>query len=81
MLCLAHKILHTLLGGCGIDSRNIRNRLGSFKRLTKRSKPALLWAPAPGARIVFVDESGFMMIPPMRRTWAPVGQTSIARHY
>jgi transposase len=34
-----------------------------------------------GAHIVFVDESGFMMIPPVRRTWAPVGETPIVRHY
>jgi transposase len=32
-----------------------------------------------GAHIVFVDESGFMLIPPVRRTWAPRGQTPI--HY
>jgi DDE superfamily endonuclease len=34
-----------------------------------------------GAHIVFVDESGFMMIPAVRRTWAPIGQTPIHRHY
>jgi putative transposase len=34
-----------------------------------------------GAHIVFVDESGFMMIPSVRRTWAPVGETPILRHY
>ncbi|MGH7592842.1 MAG: IS630 family transposase [Gemmatimonadales bacterium] len=34
-----------------------------------------------GAHLVFADESGFMMIPPVRRTWAPVGQTPIVRHY
>lgn len=34
-----------------------------------------------GAHLVFVDESGFMMIPPVRRTWAPVGDTPIVRHY
>ena len=34
-----------------------------------------------GAHLVFVDESGFMMIPPVRRTWAPVGKTPIVRHY
>ena len=34
-----------------------------------------------GAHIVFVDESGFMMIPPVRRTWAPIGETPILRHY
>jgi transposase len=34
-----------------------------------------------GAHLVFADESGFMMIPPVRRTWAPIGQTPIVRHY
>jgi transposase len=33
-----------------------------------------------GAHIVFVDESGFMLIPTVRRTWAPVGQTPIIRY-
>lgn len=33
-----------------------------------------------GAHIVFADESGFMLIPTVRRTWAPVGQTPIMRH-
>jgi transposase len=33
-----------------------------------------------GAHIVFVDESGFMLIPTVRRTWAPCGQTPIIRH-
>ena len=34
-----------------------------------------------GAHLVFVDESGFMLIPPVRRTWAPKGQTPIHRHH
>lgn len=33
-----------------------------------------------GTHLVFVDESGFMSIPTVRRTWAPVGQTPIIRH-
>ena len=33
-----------------------------------------------GAHIVFVDESGFMLIPTVRRTWAQVGQTPIIRY-
>jgi transposase len=33
-----------------------------------------------GAHIVFVDESGFMLIPTVRRTWAPLGQTPLI-HY
>jgi putative transposase len=34
-----------------------------------------------GAYLVFVDESGFMLIPPVRRTWAPQGRTPIHRHH
>jgi transposase len=32
------------------------------------------------AHIVFVDESGFLLIPTVRKTWSPVGQTPILRH-
>ncbi|HTV83319.1 MAG TPA: transposase [Acidobacteriaceae bacterium] len=33
-----------------------------------------------GAHIVFADESGFLLIPTVVRTWAPQGQTPIHRH-
>jgi transposase len=33
-----------------------------------------------GAHIVFADESGFLLIPLVVRTWAPQGQTPIHRH-
>jgi transposase len=33
-----------------------------------------------GAHLVFADESGFMLIPTVRRTWAPVGQTPLIRY-
>jgi predicted metal-dependent enzyme (double-stranded beta helix superfamily) len=33
-----------------------------------------------GAHIVFCDESGFLLIPHVVKTWAPVGQTPIHRH-
>jgi transposase len=32
-----------------------------------------------GAHLVFVDESGFLLIPSVRRTWAPRGQTPVLR--
>ena len=32
------------------------------------------------AHIVFIDESGFLLIPSVRKTWSPVGQTPILRH-
>lgn len=34
-----------------------------------------------GAYLVFVDESGFLITPTVRRTWAPRGQTPILRHW
>ncbi|MBI2843294.1 MAG: transposase [Armatimonadetes bacterium] len=34
-----------------------------------------------GATIVFIDESGFSERPPVRGTWAPVGQTPVIRHH
>lgn len=33
-----------------------------------------------GAALVFLDESGFLMMPLVRRTWAPRGQTPLIRH-
>jgi transposase len=33
------------------------------------------------AHIVFIDESGFLLIPTVRRTWAPVGQTPILPYH
>lgn len=32
------------------------------------------------AHLAFLDESGFLLIPNVRRTWAPRGQTPILRH-
>jgi len=32
------------------------------------------------AHIVFVDESGFLLIPTVRKTWSPLGQTPVVRH-
>jgi transposase len=33
-----------------------------------------------GAHLVFVDESGFLLIPNVAKTWAPQGQTPVHRH-
>jgi transposase len=33
-----------------------------------------------GAHLIFIDESGFLLTPSVRRTWAPVGQTPVVRH-
>ena len=37
-------------------------------------------AQQQGATIIFVDESGFSLIPPVRCTWAPRGRTPLLRH-
>jgi transposase len=33
-----------------------------------------------GAHLIFVDEAGFLLIPSVRKTWGPVGQTPIVGH-
>src|SRR5207249_3487003 len=38
------------------------------------------YAARLGAHIVFADESGFLLIPTVVRTWAPQGETPIHRH-
>jgi len=37
-------------------------------------------AARTGAHIVFIDETGFLLHPLFRRTWAPRGQTPVLRH-
>ncbi|MGQ0605127.1 MAG: transposase [Anaerolineales bacterium] len=37
-------------------------------------------ADALGAWLIFVDESGFLLIPSVKRTWAPKGETPTARY-
>jgi transposase len=32
------------------------------------------------AHLVFIDESGFLLIPSVRKTWSPIGQTPIFHH-
>jgi transposase len=32
------------------------------------------------AHIIFIDESGFLLIPSVHKTWGPVGQTPIIHH-
>ncbi len=33
-----------------------------------------------GAHLAFLDESGFLLIPNVRKTWAPIGRTPHLRH-
>lgn len=48
---------------------------------TQRLAPDKKNALRLGAHIVFIDESGFLLIPPVRRTWGPRGQTPVIRHH
>lgn len=47
---------------------------------TIRLAPGKKNAARLAAHIVFVDESGFLLIPSVRKTWSPVGQTPILHH-
>jgi transposase len=47
---------------------------------TDRLAPCKKNAARLAAHIVFVDESGFLLIPPVRKTWSPRGQTPIHYH-
>lgn len=33
------------------------------------------------AHLVFLDEAGFQLMPSVQRTWAPIGQTPIIKHW
>jgi transposase len=44
--------------------------------LAAHKKNAARWR----AHLVFIDETGFLMHPLVRRTWAPKGQTPLLRH-
>jgi transposase len=45
-----------------------------------RLAPGKKNAARVGATLVFIDESGFLMRPLVRRTWAPRGQTPLLLH-
>jgi transposase len=47
---------------------------------TIRLAPGKKNAARLAAHLVFVDESGFLLIPSVRKTWSPVGQTPILHH-
>ena len=46
----------------------------------KQDWPRIKSARRRGAWIVFQDESGFSLLPPVRGTWAPKGRTPVLRH-
>jgi transposase len=47
---------------------------------TIRLAPCKKNAARLAAHLVFIDESGFLLIPSVRKTWSPVGQTPILHH-
>ena len=47
---------------------------------TIRLAPCKKTAARVEAHLVFIDESGFLLIPSVRKTWSPVGQTPIFHH-
>lgn len=47
---------------------------------TIRLAPCKKNATRLAAHLVFIDESGFLLIPSVRKTWSPVGQTPIFHH-
>ena len=56
------------------DSRAVR-------RWTKKCWPTIVArAKRRDAWLVFLDESGISLTPPVRRTWAPVGKTPVVTH-
>src|SRR6516164_3708428 len=52
----------------------------AIARWKRKDWPRIKNAARLGAHLVFADESGFMLIPNLVRTWAPAGQTPIHRH-
>ena len=58
-----------------------RTRRGGDRRLeTIRLACGKKNAARLGAHLIFIDESGFLLIPTVRKTWSPVGQTPIYRY-
>jgi transposase len=47
---------------------------------TIRLAPCKKNAARLAAHLVFIDESGFLLIPSVRKTWSPIGQTPIFHH-
>src|SRR5512136_2319421 len=47
---------------------------------TIRLAPGKKNAARLAAHLVFIDESGFLLIPSVRKTWSPVGHTPIFHH-
>ncbi len=75
------KILIALGGSCQKPERRALQRTPQKIRAWKqREWPRIKKARRLRAHLVFLAESGFMLIRPVQRTWAPVGRTPVLRH-
>jgi Winged helix-turn helix/DDE superfamily endonuclease len=62
------------------ERRAVERDEAAIARWKREDWPRIKKAARRGAHLVFVDESGFLLIPNVRRTWAPRGQTPCVRH-
>ena len=74
--------VHRLLGSLGFSAQKPARRAHeqspeAVAAFRKKRWPAIKKARQEGRSIVLIDESGFMMQPLVRRTWAPVGVTPV----
>ena len=81
--CLSNvwKLMAALGWSCQKPERRALQRdekaIAHWKRPTW---PHIKNADRVGAHLVFVDESGFLLIPNLTRTWAPKGRTPVHGH-
>jgi transposase len=76
------KILHALGWSCQKPERRPKERDDKkIEQWRKETWPHIKNAREEGRSIVFIDESGFMLQPLVRRSWAPKGETPIQRQW
>ena len=75
------KVLTALGWSCQKPERRAVERdQTAIARWKREEWPRIRNAARRGARLVFADESGVLLIPNVQRTWAPREQTSCIRH-
>ena len=62
------------------ERRAIQRNEQAMAHWQRDTWPATKKSPPPGGPLVFLDESGFLLIPTHRRTWAPEGHTPMVPH-
>jgi len=62
------------------ERRALQRDENAIARWKTRAWPRIKKAQRLGAHLVFLDESGFLLIPNVRKTWAPIGQTPLFKH-